>query len=106
MRTIYRDVLLVQKLLPDIREFSEYFTFPLSSKSSGLKNLGAHVMQEEVYKTKVHDVGDPHRRIRRIYGTNFIKFYNRCSNQSCMHGARILYCMCMEAEGGDSEHNI
>lgn len=54
MRTIYRDVLLVQKLLPDIREFSEYFTFPLSSKSSGLKNLGAHVMQEEVYKTKVH----------------------------------------------------
>lgn len=92
MRTIYRDVLLVQKLLPDIREFSEYFTFPLSSKSSGLKNLGAHVMQEEVYKTKVHDVYRRTASADSAYGTNFIKFYNRCSNQSCM--ARASYTAC------------
>jgi len=128
----YRDILLMQKLLPDIREFSEYYTFqqdgvpahrardtvelltkktpdfiphtlwpPNSPDLNPVDYKIWGVMQEKVYKTKVHNVGELHRRITQAWDEFDQTVINAAISQWRPH-----LTACVEAEGGHFEHKL
>ena len=127
----YRDVLLMQGLLPDIRTFSDYYTFqqdgaPAHKARETVELLGNEtpdfipptlppnspdlnpvdykiwsVMQGRVYRTKVRDIEDLRQHIMQVWD----EFDQGIIDASIKQWRRRLRA-CVTANGGQFEHKI
>jgi hypothetical protein len=128
----YRDILLMQGLLPDIRSFSDFFIFqqdgapahraretvellrietpdfipptlwpPNSPDLNPVDYKVWSVLQERVYKTKVHDIEDLRQRILDAWD----ELDQRIIDASVQQWRARLRA-CIAAEGGQFEHKL
>ena len=128
----YRDALLMQGLLPEIREFSEYFTFqqdgaPAHRARETVALLQAEtpdfipptlwppnspdlnpvdykiwsVMQEKVYRYRIHDVNELRNQILEAWDEMDQHVIDEAVKQW-----RVRLRACVNAKGGHFEHSL